>query len=131
VARADRHGLAPPIATFAAVPDGGPDGATAIAELIAAHVPAGIRWRRSTPIGTGVRLEFLVGRRMVPAFIGPAASDSPDAGRWFVSVGSSSMPFAKLVGGKDRDLRVHVADALRSALLASPGLVAIQRHDDD
>ena len=123
--------LAEPIATFAVVLDDGPDGATAIAELIAAHVPAEIRWRRSTPIGKGVRLELRVGRRMVPAFIGPAASDSPDAGRWFVSVGSSVMPLAKMFGGKDRDLRARVAVALRSALLASPGLVDIQLHDDD
>jgi hypothetical protein len=121
---------AEPIATFAVVPDGGPDGATAIAELIAAGVPPEIRWRRSTPIGTGVRLEFIVGRRTVPAFIGPAASDTPDAGRWFVSVGSSAMPFAKMLGGKDRDLRARVAAALRSALLASPGLVDVQLHDD-
>jgi hypothetical protein len=121
---------AEPIATFAVVPDGGLDDASAIAGLIAAHVPAEIRWRRSTPIGTGVRLEFLVGRRMVPAFIGPAARDSPDAGRWFVSVGNSTMPLAKLVGGKDRDLGARVAAALRSALLASPGLADVHLHDD-
>jgi len=118
-------------ATFAVVGDGQTRGATAIAELIAAHVPAEIEWRRSTPIGTGVRVELRVGRRMVPAFIGPAASDSAESERWFVSVGSSMMPFAKMLGGKDDDLRARATVALRSALLAAPGLVDIELSDDD
>lgn len=114
------------IATFTV--DGGDhtDGAPAVADLIAAHMPPAIEWRRATPIGTGVRVELRVGRRTVPAFIGPTASDSPDVGRWFVSVGSGTMPLARMLGGKDRDLRAGVAAALRDALLASPRLVDVE-----
>lgn len=122
---------AEPIATFAVVPDGGPDDATAIAERVAAHLPPEIRWRRSTPLGAGVRIEFRTGRLTVPAFVGPAAADSPDAGRWFVSIGSSAMPLARVLGGRDGDVRNRVAAALRSALRASPGIVDVRLRDDD
>ena len=124
---------AEPMATFVVDSDDGPLDATAVAELLAAHVGTDIRRRRATPIGAGVRLEFRVGRRTVPVFVGPAPSDSPDApgsGRWFVSVGGGMTPLAKMLGGKDRESRDHVADALRSALLAAPGIVDIRLRDE-
>ena len=108
------------------------DGAAAVADLIARYLDdVGIECGDRRPIGSGLRLVASVGRRRVPVFVGPWPSDPPEPQRWFVSIGASLTPLARLIGGKDDDARARVTGVISAALPAEPGIGALRWNVDD
>ncbi len=103
----------------------------AVAELVAEHLVAtGVECREPEPFAAGARLAGRVGRREVPMLVGPApewlAGPEP---RWFLSMGSSVMPLARLIGVKE--VRDSMTDAVAAALAAAPGVADVVWHDAD
>ena len=88
---------------------------------------AGIPCNRPTPIDSAVRFVARVDRARVPVLVGEATGSD----RYIVSIGSSLMPVARLIGTKDADHRDGVIQTLRSILEATPEVTVIEFHDGD
>ncbi len=103
--------------------------AVAVAGLLVERLAAqGVECTEPVPFESGARFRGRVGRRDLPMLVGPApAPTEAGRGRWFLSIGSSLMPLARLIGAKDD--RDHARELVTAALDAAPELDDVRWHD--
>ena len=119
------------VATFTATVTGD-EPAVAVADLVAASLAdSEIDCGGVAAIGSGARLETRVGKRAVPVFFGPVSRESSVDDRWFLTMGESRMPLAKLLGLRGADARGVVAEALMAVLERTPGIADVEWHDEE
>ncbi len=105
--------------------------AVTVAHLVAEQLTAaGVACSEPEPFAAGARFAGRVGRREVPLLVGPAPEHLVGSQpRWFLSIGSSVMPLARLIGAKD--VRTTMTDAITAALDAAPGVRDVRWHDEE